>query len=86
MLEGLLGVGLQTRHTANYCHAFLLPPPGSYKIENRTQMKIKVRISFVPMPLNRGVLVYCVRGHDSNLLWFIKFYRKLPFYHPSHTP
>lgn len=74
-------VGLQARHTANYCYAFSPPPPGSYKIENRTQMKIKVSINFVSLPLKRGVLVYHVGGCDSNLLWFRKFYRKLLSYH-----
>lgn len=79
--EGLLGVGLQAWHTASYCHTFFPPPPGPYKIENRPQMMIKVSNSFVPLPPNRGVLVYCVGGCDSNLLWFKKFYRKFPFHH-----
>lgn len=68
--EGFLGVGLQARHRANYGHAFFSPPLGSYKIENRTQMMIKVSMSFIPLPPNRGVLVYYIGEHDLNLLLF----------------
>lgn len=55
--ENQLGVGLQARHTANYCHALLPPPPSSNKIENRAQMRIKVSLTLFPCPQIKGDLL-----------------------------